>query len=339
MFIGRRFFVIAAVAATLLLPTQARAATEYFRYSVSTYEPGPPKYTGKLSSMKTKGQVYAVDRDARGRITSVAVYRDGKKLTESIYTYTGAAKLSSGYKFYRAGSLEESGVYKRDASGQVSRADYYTAQGALTGYWVGTHVPGEIDGTSYSDKGVVTSHSQSFYNPKGVLVREKYYETADNSVYYETQYDVASGLSTSQAKWEKGKKVTDEHYSHDSYGDLTRIDVFDPETNKPYGRKEYADGLRRKDFYNFTNGTTKEIDYVYDSQRILSSAKMLANGTLVCTFTFDRLPDGTVKRTLATGADGQLWAEYPNAMVTNVYDDGSSVDNKPGTIYKTGKWY
>lgn len=336
---GRVFFAVALLATALLFPAQARADVQYFRFSISTYQPGPPKYTGQLPSPKTKGGVYEVTRDALKRVSHVAIYRDGKKLTETVYQYTGSAKLSSGYKFYRNGALEESGKYQRDASGQVSRADYYTAQGTLTGYWTGTHTPAEIDGTSYSDKGTVTSHSQSFYDSKGFLIRAKYYETADNTIYYDTKYDPASGLSMSQSKWDKGKQVSEERYSHDSYGDLTRIDVFDPATNKPYGRKEYSDGLRRKDSYNFTDGSTKEIDYIYDSQRILSSAKMLANGTLVCTFTFDRLPDGTIKRTLATGADGQLWAEYPDNQVTNVYNDGTSVDNKPGTIYKTGKWY
>lgn len=332
------FAIMTGAAGIVFSASAALADVQYYRYSVSTYAPGPPMYTTKLPSHNQKGLVREVERDAQKRVVRVASYRDGKKQTETVYQFAHNAKFSSGYKFYRAGELVEIGKYTRNASGHMMRWETQTVQGTVTGSGTYVYKPDEIDETEYSADGKITGQYVNYYS-KGLLIKQRDITPDTPSTYYERTYDTSTGNTMSQAKYENNKQVVVEKYAYDAYGDLMRIDLFDPSTNKPYGRKEYSNGLRMRDAYTFVDGNTKEIVYSYDSSRIMSSAKLSYNGALVCTFTFDRLPDGTVKRTLATGPKGDLWAEYPNVMVLNVDADGKDVDGYPGTIYKTGKWY
>jgi hypothetical protein len=60
---------------------------------------------------------------------------------------------------------------------------------------------------------------------------------------------------------------------------------------------------------------------------------------LVCRFTYDRLADGTTKRTVAFGPDGAVWAEYPDMEVVDVRQNGHPINGRPAIINKAGNWY
>jgi hypothetical protein len=78
----------------------------------------------------------------------------------------------------------------------------------------------------------------------------------------------------------------------------------------------------------------------YDNNRRAKSAVYYYNDQLICTFTYDRLPTGQVKRTLAHAPDGTLAAEYPDIFVDKVDRLGRPLDHADvGTIYRKGKWW
>lgn len=334
------FAVVLAIAA-VLVPRIASAEVHYYRYSISTYKPGPAKYVGVLPSANVKGQVRRVETDARGRVLRIAYFRDGKKLTETVYQYKNNAQLSAGYRYYRGTELSSVAVFQRDPeSGQISRADYKTAKGVLTSYTLYTYSPNKIAYEEYTPDGSVTSRGIDSYSDAGLIVKSRSYSYGDTGGdYSEQDYDTATGLATSEKQYEDGKIVINKRYTRDATGDLTRVDLIDPSDGSVYGVETWAGGLERKRSYNFKDKTTEEIAYVYDAKRFLSKADLAMNGKHVCTFTYQRLADGTIKKTVAKGPAGDVWAEYPNRAVSEVHQDGKPIDNGPSTVHKSGNWW
>lgn len=335
--------LVAVVLATaaVLVPQIARADVHYYRYSIGTYKPGPAKYTGVLPSANIKGQVRRVETDARGRVLKIDYFRDGKKLTHTIYQYKNNAQLSAGYRYYRGDELNSVAIFQRDpTSGQITRADYKTAKGALTSYTLYTYTPNTIQYEEYTPDGSATSRGVDYYSEAGLLVKNRSYSYGDTGGdYSEQEYDSATGLATSEKQYEDGKVVINKRYTRDDTGDLTRVDLIDPEDGNVYGVETWAGGLERKRSYHFKDSTTEDIVYAYDAKRILNKADLTMNGKHVCTFTYQRLADGTVKKTIAKGPTGDVWAEYPNRVVSEVQQTGKPIDNGPSTVYKSGNWW
>ena len=339
---SRHALILAGIIALLfiIVPAQSSAEMQSYRYWLYTYQPGLEKFTGPVRSPKDAGgQIYQVERDARGRVVHVTTIRDGKKLDETVYQFSGTSKLASGYRYFEGGALSSVARYQRDVQGFIVRKDYLTAQGDLTGYALWVHSPNQISWTNYSASGAVTSRGTWYYAANGVLSRSREYPTESSLSYYEYQYDGATGQIMQSNKVEEGKVVLNKRYTHDSNGELLRTDLYDTD-GKPYGWEEYSSELIRRKVYNFTSGT-EEIRFAYNSKRTLVNTTMSWNGKLVCTFTYDRRSDGTVKRTLATGPTGDLWAEYPDSEIRDVTRDGQPVDkgSVPAKIYKTGNWF
>jgi len=310
----------------------------YYRYSIGLYQPGPHKYVGPLpSAIGVGGRVFAVSSDAMGRVTKVIVYRDGVAIDESDFEYSGNARYYSATVNVRSGEITGRVTYTRDANGYATRIVDYTREGTLTGYATGAYATGRQEYTYYTPTGTLKSRDVQFFSPDGVLERDQTFYS--DTVYTETELDTATGLATTSLQYNNGKINTKKAFTYNADGDLTRIDFYDPATNQPFGFDEFANGLQIRRSYHFSDGTRKEIVYGYDAKRLLSNAALSYNGTLICTFTYDRQPDGTVKRTLASGPNGELYAEYPNAMVNDVYNNGSAASGAPGTIYKTGNWF
>ena len=77
----------------------------------------------------------------------------------------------------------------------------------------------------------------------------------------------------------------------------------------------------------------------YNDKRWLEETKIYINDRYRCSLVYDRMPDGTVKRTLANGPDGELWAEYPDLSVTDVERDGQNIGGKSAILHKKGNWW
>lgn len=335
------FLAVFLAMAAVLVPEIARADVHYYRYSISTYKAGPAKYTGVLPSANVKGQVRRVQTDARGRVLRIEYFRDGKKLTETVYQFKNNAQLSAGYRYYRGSELSSIATFQRDpTSGQVARADYKTAKGALTSYTLYTYSPNKIEYEEYTPDGSVTSRGIDYYSDAGLIVKSRSYSYGDTGGdYQEQEFDSSTGLATSEKQYEDGKVVINKRYTRDATGDLTRLDLIDPEDGSVYGVETWADGLERKRAYHFKDSTTEDIVYTYDAKRILNKADLAMNGKHVCTFTYQRLADGTIKKTVAKGPAGDVWAEYPNRVVSEVRQTGKPIDNGPSTVYKSGNWW
>ncbi|MGH7659799.1 MAG: hypothetical protein ACRENA_02635 [Vulcanimicrobiaceae bacterium] len=335
------FLAVVLAMAAVLVPQVARADVHFYRYSISTYKPGPPKYTGIVASSNVKGAVRRVETDARGRVQRLQYFRDGKKLTETVYQYKNNAQLSSGYRFYRGAELSSIAIFQRDpASGQIARADYKTAKGALTSYTLYTYSPNKIEYEEYTPDGSSTSRGLDYYSDAGIIVRNRSYSYGDTGGdYSEQEYDATTGLSLSEKQFEDGKLVIDKRYTRDATGDMTRIDLVDPSDGSIYGIETWGDGLERARSYHFKDKTTEQVGFSYDAKRMLSKADLQMNGKFVCSFRYERLADGTVKKTIAKGPAGDVWAEYPNRTVSEVHQTGKPIDNGPSTVYKTGNWW
>ena len=122
------------------------------------------------------------------------------------------------------------------------------------------------------------------------------------------------------------------HYDDD--GDLVRQDMFDPDGNW-FAAAELVDGLTTRRLYD----SSKELRYSYDERRRIKETTLFFQDRLVCRFLYDRLSNGTVKRTRAFGPDGALWAEYPDMEVVDVRQNGHPINGRPAIIKKAGDWY
>jgi len=116
------------------LPAAAQTTVRSYRYALETRSQ-EGDYAGELApAASVRGRRIDVETDAQGRRLRITTLRNGQKIGETFYRYSGAARLPSEYDTFRAG--EKTGVVRiqRDAAGQRVREDYLTAGGTLTGY-------------------------------------------------------------------------------------------------------------------------------------------------------------------------------------------------------------
>jgi hypothetical protein len=126
--------------------------------------------------------------------------------------------------------------------------------------------------------------------------------------------------------------------SYDGNGGMLRQDMYD-DAGVWYGSHEFTNGLTTRKNYKFADGSRREVNITYDEKRRAKEARLTVNDKLICTFAFDYLPDGTVKRTMALGPNGDLWAEYPDRFVDEVGQDGQALNWTQGIIHHPGNWW
>lgn len=279
-----------------------------------------------------------MERDSLGRLIRVTWFWGGKRTSETRYQYAPGARLADSFDSYAAtGALTSRSRIQRNGAGDRTRIDTCTTTGALTGYSVRTLTAASVESLSYTAEGKRTGRTVSYYSPAGILVRVQLYPEDD--VNCESEYDPRTGLAQSRRKPVGGKVESTNKYTYDSYGDRIRDDVYTADGTW-YGAREYAGNLQTVERYKFTDGTSQNGTLAYDENRRLTTATFSVNGTLVCTFKYDRLSTGAVKRPLAVGPDGQLFAEYPDLTVTKGTRTGRPVDHPAaGTIHRTGNWW
>jgi hypothetical protein len=73
--------------------------------------------------------------------------------------------------------------------------------------------------------------------------------------------------------------------------------------------------------------------------RRIKETRLFCQDKFVCRFTYERLSNGTVIRTLAYSPDNALWAEYPDMEIVDVRQDGEAINGKRAIISKMGNWY
>jgi len=330
--------VVLALCVAGLGATSASAAEHYYRDGIDTRLGWPLRYLTEVpASAALQGGYIKVETDAEDRIVRTTFLWDGQPVNSDVLSYSGAARLPDQNHHFTGGVLTGVNVFTRDADGQIIRVDSYTDQGVLTGYSTGAFFADHADGATFTPEGVRKSHGQAYFSPDGAVIRRlNYIEEGDS--YTEEQYDPARGLVTSMKKYVDGKLRIIRLDTYDADDDLIRQDIYD-ENNIWYGAEFYDRNLLTKIQYKFASGDTEEIRYSYDQRRWATSTQQFEAGVLICTFLFERFPNGTIKRTIAHGPDGSLWAEYPNLMVSQVTKSGHPPNSTAGVIYKGGDWW
>jgi hypothetical protein len=158
----------------------------------------------------------------------------------------------------------------------------------------------------------------------------------DKTDHADTEYDEKTGhiLKAKQV----GKISNTQSFTYNADGDFTRQDGYN-QSGKLYVSVEFVDRLQTRRTYKSGDTVTKEIRCSYDEQRRPKESKVSFKGRYICRLTYDRLPDGTTKKTSAFGPNGDLWAEYLDQEVIDIERDGSPISGKPVKLYKTGNWW
>jgi len=283
------------------------------------------------------GKLYEVETDAQGRTTRVAVIRNGQRLSEVSYRFASGAKLPTGYEIFVGG--EETGVVRiqRDEAGNRIREDYLTVNGTLTRYEIYFYSPDHVEDTHYTAEGKETRCDFLYYSANDILTRDVYYHGSPDPLnYVDVEFDPDTGLRKSRHGFKDGKLSETGSYTYDAADDPVRDDFYSG-SHKWYSADEFKDGLRTRRIYQVW-GATRELQYAYDEKRWLKESSLYYKENFVCRLVYDRLPDGTVKRTRALGPNGELWAEYPDMEISDVKINGEALTGE-SVIHKTGNWW
>jgi hypothetical protein len=329
----RRLLFLALIASIIPSVARAQAGTRYYRDELLT-RAQESSYANEVQA-GVSGRHHMVETDAQGRITRAAVRRDGQKISERVYSFTTDGTAPTEYDTYTGSEKTGRVKIQRNAGGERTREDYFTAAGVATGYTVYSYRTDSVEATSFTVDGKRRSVNVSFYSPKNILVRAINYSNPDDQGFHvDSDFDDRTGLRKGSTQFESGNLSNSGLFNYDDDGDLVRQDVFDA-AGHWFAAAELVKGLTTKRLYD----SSKELRYSYDERRRVKETTLFYNDMLVCRFTYDRLADGTPTRTLAFGPDGALWAEYPDMEVVDVRQNGHPINGRPAIINKIGDWY
>ena len=337
MSVWRAGLAMGCLATMLLgLAGSARAEVRAYRYRLLTRD-GEATYAGQIKgSARTAGPLYEVETDEQRRIVRVTVIRSGKTVSETRYRFRADGNAPSAAERFVGDEVIGVARFHSDEHGQRRRDWFLAAHGVVTGYRTYAYAAGHVEATTYTADGKRRARTVSYYSAAGLLERSRAYAAADTT-YYEYEWDTTTGLPRLRRKFVDGRLVAHSVYQHDAHGDPTREDLYD-ERDTRFGALEYTEGLLRRKVYRSAEGTV-ESRIAYDDRRLARAATLHVDGKLVCTFVYDQFPDGTIKRTLAIGPRGDVWAEYPDATVEEIDRFGHALDGRRGSIRKVGRWW
>jgi len=328
-----RLLVATLIAALTPSVARGQAGIHYYRYELLTRSQDA-RYAGEVPA-DAKGRFYLVETDSLGRISRTALLRNGHRITQRIYSYAPGSALADGFETFA--DSEKTGRVKiqRNASGERTRDDYLTVSGESTGYNVYSYRADSVETTSYAPDGRKRQSDVSYYSPSGVLTRMVAHSNPDDQSFYtDSDFNEGTGLRKGRMQFEGGSLTNNGLFNYDEDGDLIGQDVFDAAGNW-FAGAELVDGLTTTRFYD----SSKELRYTYDEKRRVKETTLFFQNMLICRFIYDRLPDGTVKRTVALGPNGEQWAEYPDTEIVDVRQNGQPINGKTAIISKPGNWY
>lgn len=316
----------------------ACANVRYFRGALEVRTFPPQRYTLEVPGNAAHGNVARVTTDRKGRVMRVARHVDGQTAHETTYEYSGDGPLPHTERDYSQGVLTRVIKIVRDASGQPTRLESYTAQGELTGYVEASWNADSVLRTNYTPAGVPRWRWTTYYSPQGVRVRSVY-TVEGNTTYTEHVWDDKTGLETSSKVFDiDGRLQNSRANTYDDDNQLLRTEIYSP-AGVRYGVETYEHELLVKKSYNFPSGHTEETALTYNAAGRADRAQFYRDNKLICTFVYEYLSDGTIKRTIAQGPDGSLWAEYANRFTDIVDKDGYPPNSTVGAIYHRDAWF
>jgi hypothetical protein len=317
----------------------ASADVHRYLYELST-KSGESLYAGEVpAGAKSPTKCADVTTDGLGRITQVVRQVNGKMTSETIYQFVADAKLPSGFETIAANGerISENRIQRNDHGDRV-RIDQFTMAGELAEYVIRKVGPDSVEEITYTAIGNPQGDRvENYYSPAGLLVRSRDY--ASGSIYYEDEYDVSTGLMQSEKKFENGGLGISMKITYGVSGEILRKDLYSG-NSLWYGEAEYADDLLMVRKYQWPGGRTADVRFSYDDKRQPKEATIYYNDQLVCVLKYDRFSTGAIKRTIARGANGRVFAVYPGLEVDEIDQWGHALDHPDiGTIYKEGNWW
>ncbi len=329
----RRCLLFVLVGAIWSPVVRAQTSVRGYRYEVLT-RAQEFTYINEVPS-DVPGRHYVVETDTHGRITRAAMMRDRQKISERVYVFAPDGTAASEYDTFTGSEKTGRVRIQRNAAGDKTREDDFTVTGTPTGYTLYSYSTDSVEATSYTSDGRKRSVNVSVYSANNILTREiTYSNPEDQSFHVISDFDDKTGLQTGSTQYEGGRPSSRGVLHYDDDGDLVRQDMFDPDGNW-FAAAELVDGLTTRRLYDWS----EELRYSYDERRQVKETTLFYHEMLVCRFIYDRLSDGTVKRTRAIGPDGALWAEYPDMEVVDVRQNGHPINGRPAIIKKAGDWY
>jgi hypothetical protein len=331
---------IVAAACTLMTVcavTDLPAEIRHYRYSLST-RAGEPLYAGEITDRSRPPDYYTVECDAPGRIVKEITVTNGRPTGFDVNIYVGDQKRYDSYENYDSTGTKTGFVrVKRDAEGKKTRLDCFTVAGVLTSYQTYDYSPDQVDSHDYNSDGVETERAAEFFDAAGILVKKKIF--VSSSRFTEIEFSPTTGLAQSRRQFLNGALTVRSEFVYNANGQLTKMDGYKP-NGTPLASIFYEDGLATKRAYYFDDGTvSREISYTFGERRELTAAKITYRGNFVCSLSYDRLEDGTIRKTVANGPDGTVWAEYPDHEVKDINADGQPVGTTSAHILKSGPWF
>jgi len=315
------------------LPGKVRS----YRYELSLRS-GDSRYAGEISTGEgSVGPRFDVATDKSGRILAVTSYENGNKTQQLIFHSEAESPWPISVDVYRGGELTSRTRIERNSGGESTRIEYLTVRGERVADVTRVYSAGHVDWTKHNTQGQPIAHGTNFFSSEGVKIRAVEY--LDDTTTIEIDLDPTTGLELVKKTLVNGEVKSTSRFTHDANGSLVHQDTYNSK-NELYGTAEYQEGLRVRETYKSTSGRAAELLLSYDSTRLATQARFSVNEKFVCTFKFDRSSDGGLKRTLAFGPGGDLYAEYPDHYVDRVHRDGSPFSQIKGTIiYKKGDWW
>jgi hypothetical protein len=319
--------------------SQASADVHRYLYELSTRS-GDYLYAGEIpAGAKTPTKCVDVTTDGLGRVTQVVRQVNGKMTSETIYQFEKDAKLPTGFATVAAnGETISRNRIQRNDHGDRVRVDEFTLTGELAQYLVRTVDSDYVEeiwcdalGKPKGDRVV------NYYSPAGILVHSRDY--VSGTVCYDDEFNVSTGLIQSQKKFVNNELRIISRVTHDDSGEILRRDIYS-QNALWYGADEYTDDLIMAERYQWPGGGTKESRYSYDDKRQLKEVAVYYNEQFVCVLKYDRFTTGAIKRTIALGVNGRVFAVYPGFEVKEIDPQGHALDQPDvGTIYRQGNWW
>jgi hypothetical protein len=321
------------------MAAHALADVHRYRYELST-KSGDYLYAGEIpAGVKSPTKCVDVTTDGLGRVTQVVRQVNGKMTSETIYQFVADAKLPASFATVAANgeTISQNRIQRNDHGDRV-RVDEFTVTGELAEYLIRTVGSDHVEELTYTPigkpKGDRVVH---YYSPTGLLVRSRDY--VSETVYYDDEYDVSSGLRQSERKFRNDELSYFTKTAYDTSGEILREDMYSS-NSLWYGMWEYADDLLLVRKYQWPGGRIAEVRFSYDEKRQPKEVAIYYNDQFVCVLKYDRFSTGAIKRTVALGLNGQVFAVYPVLEVEEVDQQGHDLDHpKLGTIYKEGIWW
>jgi hypothetical protein len=313
-------------------------SVSYYRYNIDTCTPGFE--FAQPVSPGVSGTYYAVERDSGGRVVALTTRRGGKTLARFVYHYPADSQRYSSTDNYSGAALTGRNELKYNSSGFVIRIDHFDTAGARTGYTTVDVVPQGGTENLYTAAGRLRAVYVYRCSAAGRMVRlTRYANPADRGSYSVFDYSEDTGLSTLRQQYREGHLELVISTIYDGSGDPANRIGSTPDGTVVL-TEDYSNALRiMRRYVEPALNAGLELHDHYNDKQWLDGVGVYFMGTLVCQLKYQMTSDGTVKKTLALGPDGSLWAEYPDQLVYDIDRDGTPVEGYPMVRHKTGDWW